>query len=238
MTLPSVETPRYELTLPSTDKVVQFRPFLVKEEKVLLLAMESNNNTEIINATKEILNACTYEKLEIEKLPIFDIEYIFLQIRAKSVGEIAKFKMLCPDDKSTYTNVEVDLTKVNVQVDDEHTNNIVIDENRKLGVVFNYPTLEMTKAGFNIDETDINTLFDIMTTSIDHIYEGEKVYPAKDSTKEELKTFLESLPQKTFEKIKTFFETMPQLRHTIEVENPKTKVKSTIDLKGIRDFFQ
>lgn len=238
MTLPSVETPRYELTLPSTDKVVQFRPFLVKEEKVLLVAMESNNNTEIINATKEILNACTYEKLEIEKLPIFDIEYIFLQIRAKSVGEVAKFKMLCPDDKSTYTDVEVDLTKVNVQVDDEHTNNIVIDENRKLGVVFNYPTLEMTKAGFNIDETDINTLFDIMTTSIDHIYEGEKVYPAKDSTKEELKTFLESLPQKTFEKIKIFFETMPQLRHTIEVENPKTKVKSTIDLKGIRDFFQ
>jgi len=238
MTLPSVETPRYELTLPSTDKVVQFRPFLVKEEKVLLIAMESNNNTEIINATKEILNACTFEKLEIEKLPIFDIEYIFLQIRAKSVGEIAKFKMLCPDDKSTYVDVEVDLTKVNVQVDDTHTNNIVIDENRKLGVVFNYPTLEMTKAGFNIDETDINTLFDIMTTSIDHIYEGEKVYPAKDSTKEELKTFLESLPQKTFEKIKTFFETMPQLRHNIEVENPKTKVKSTIDLKGIRDFFQ
>jgi len=238
MTLPSVETPRYELTLPSTDKVVQFRPFLVKEEKVLLVAMESNNNTEIINATKEILNACTFEKLEIEKLPIFDIEYIFLQIRAKSVGEIAKFKMLCPDDKSTYTDVEVDLTKVNVQVDDKHTNNIVIDENRKLGVVFNYPTLEMTKAGFDIDETDINTLFDIMTTSIDHIYEGEKVYPAKDSTKEELKTFLESLPQKTFEKIKTFFETMPQLRHNIEVENPKTKVKSTIDLKGIRDFFQ
>lgn len=238
MTLPSVETPRYELTLPSTDKVVQFRPFLVKEEKVLLVAMESNNNAEIINATKEILNACTYEKLEIEKLPIFDIEYIFLQIRAKSVGEIANFKMLCPDDKQTYANVEVDLTKVNVQVDDEHTNNIVIDENRKLGVVFNYPTLEMTKAGFNVDETDINTLFDIMITSIDHIYEGEKIYPAKDSTKEELKTFLESLPQKTFEKIKTFFETMPQLRHTVEIENPKTKVKNTIELKGIRDFFQ
>jgi hypothetical protein len=238
MTLPSVETPRYELTLPSTEKVVQFRPFLVKEEKVLLVAMESNNNGEIINATKEILNACTYEKLEIEKLPIFDIEYIFLQIRAKSVGEIANFKMLCPDDKQTYANVEVDLTKVNVQVDDEHTNNIVIDENRKLGVVFNYPTLEMTKAGFNVDETDINTLFDIMITSIDHIYEGEKIYPAKDSTKEELKTFLESLPQKTFEKIKTFFETMPQLRHTVEVENPKTKVKNTIELKGIRDFFQ
>jgi hypothetical protein len=238
MTLPIVETPRYELTLPSTDKVVQYRPFLVKEEKVLLVAMESNNNNQIINATKEILNACTFEKIDVEKLPIFDIEYIFLQIRAKSVGEIAKFKILCPDDKSTYANVEVDLTKVNVEVDDKHTNNVVIDENKKLGIVFNYPTLEMTKAGFDIDETDIDTLFDIMILSIEHIYEGDKIYPAKDSTKEELKTFLESLPQKTFEKIKTFFETMPQLRHSIEVTNSKTKVKSTIELKGIRDFFQ
>ena len=238
MTLPIVETPRYELTLPSTDKVVQYRPFLVKEEKVLLVAMESNNNNQIINATKEILNACTFEKIDVEKLPIFDIEYIFLQIRAKSVGEIAKFKILCPDDKSTYVNVELDLTKVNVEVDDKHTNNVVIDENKKLGIVFNYPTLEMTKAGFDIDETDIDTLFDIMILSIEHIYEGDKIYPAKDSTKEELKTFLESLPQKTFEKIKTFFETMPQLRHSIEVTNSKTKVKSTIELKGIRDFFQ
>jgi hypothetical protein len=238
MTLPIVETPRYELTLPSTDKVVQYRPFLVKEEKVLLVAMESNNNNQIINATKEILNACTFEKIDVEKLPIFDIEYIFLQIRAKSVGEIAKFKILCPDDKSTYANVEVDLTKVNVEVDDKHTNNVIIDENKKLGIVFNYPTLEMTKAGFDIDETDIDTLFDIMILSIEHIYEGDKIYPAKDSTKEELKTFLESLPQKTFEKIKTFFETMPQLRHSIEVTNSKTKVKSTIELKGIRDFFQ
>jgi hypothetical protein len=238
MTLPIVETPRYELTLPSTDKVIQYRPFLVKEEKVLLVAMESNNNNQIINATKEILNACTFEKIDVEKLPIFDIEYIFLQIRAKSVGEIAKFKILCPDDKSTYVNVELDLTKVNVVVDDKHTNNVVIDDNRKLGIVFNYPTLEMTKAGFNIDETDVDTLFDIMTLSIEHIYEGDKIYPAKDSTKEEIKTFLESLPQKTFEKIKTFFETMPQLRHSLEVTNTKTKVKSTIELKGIKDFFQ
>jgi len=238
MALPTIETPRYELTLPSSDTIVSFRPFLVKEEKILMIAMESNDNKEIISATREILKACTYDKIDVNKLPLFDIEYIFLQIRAKSVGEISKFKILCPDDKQTYVDVELDLTKVNVQVDDEHTNNIVIDENRKLGVVFNYPTLEMTKAGFNVDETDINTLFDIMITSIEHIYEGEKIYPAKDSTKEELKTFLESLPQKTFEKIKTFFETMPQLRHTVEVENPKTKVKNTIELKGIRDFFQ
>ena len=238
MTLPSVETPRYELTLPSTDKVIQYRPFLVKEEKILLVAMESNDNNEILNATKEILKACTYEQLDVEKLPIFDIEYIFLQIRAKSVGEVASFKMICPDDKETYADVEVDLTKVNVQVNDEHTNNIVIDENRKLGIVFNYPTLGITKAGFNIDSTDIDTLFDLMANSIDNIYEGEKIYPAKDSTRKELKDFLENLPQDSFKKIKTFFETMPQLRHSVEVENPKTKVKSTIELKGIRDFFQ
>ena len=238
MTLPSIETPRYELTLPSTDKVVQYRPFLVKEEKILLVAMESNNNKEILNATKEILRACTFEKIDVDTLPIFDIEYIFLQIRSKSVGEIAKFKMLCPDDKETYADVEVDLTKVNVQVDDAHTNNVLIDENRKLGIVFNYPTLEMTKAGFNVDDTNVDTLFDIMSLSINHIYEGEKIYPSKDSTKEEMKKFLEQLPQTAFVKIKTFFETMPQLRHSVEVENPKTKVKSTIVLKGIRDFFQ
>ncbi len=238
MTLPSVETPRYELTLPSTDKVVQFRPFLVREEKILLVAMESNKNNEILSATRDILKACTFDLIDVEKLPIFDIEYIFLQIRAKSVGEIAKFKMICPDDKKTYVDVEIDLTKVNVQVNDEHTNNIVIDEDRKLGIVFNYPTLGLTKAGFNIDSTDIDTMFDIMTGSIDNIYEGEKIYPAKDSTKEELRNFLESLPQKSFAKIKTFFETMPQLRHSVELENPKTKVKNTIELKGIRDFFQ
>ena len=238
MTLPSIETPRYELTLPSTDKVLQYRPFLVKEEKILLVAMESNNNKEILNATKEILRACTFEKIDVDTLPIFDIEYIFLQIRSKSVGEIAKFKMLCPDDKETYADVEVDLTKVNVQVDDAHTNNVLIDENRKLGIVFNYPTLEMTKAGFNVDDTNVDTLFDIMSLSINHIYEVEKIYPSKDSTKEEMKKFLEQLPQTAFVKIKTFFETMPQLRHSVEVENPKTKVKSTIVLKGIRYFFQ
>ena len=238
MTLPSIETPRYELTLPSTDKVIKYRPFLVKEEKILLVAMESNNNKEILNATKEILRACTFEKIDVDTLPIFDIEYIFLQIRSKSVGEVSKVKLLCPDDKETYADVEIDLTKVNVQVDDAHTNNVVIDENRKLGIVFNYPTLEMTKAGFNVTDTDIDSLFEIMANSINHIYEGDKIYPSKDSTKEEMKKFLEGLPQTAFNKIKTFFETMPQLRHSVEVENPKTKVKSTIVLQGIRDFFQ
>ena len=205
MTLPSIETPRYELTLPSTDKVVQYRPFLVKEEKILLVAMESNDNKEILNAIREILSACTYDSIDVNTLPIFDIEYIFLQIRSKSVGEVSKVKLLCPDDKETYADVEIDLTKVNVQVDDAHTNNVVIDENRKLGIVFNYPTLEMTKAGFNVTDTDIDSLFDIMANSINHIYEGDKIYPSKDSTKEEMKKFLEGLPQTAFNKIKTFY---------------------------------
>jgi hypothetical protein len=238
MALPILDTATYELTLPSSDVQVKYRPFLVKEEKILLLAMESENTAEVTKALKEIVHACTFGSLNVEALPTFDLEYIFLNIRAKSVGEVAKLKLLCPDDKETYADVEIDLTKVNVQVDDAHTNNVVIDENRKLGIVFNYPTLEMTKAGFNVTDTDIDSLFDIMANSINHIYEGDKIYPSKDSTKEEMKKFLEGLPQTAFNKIKTFFETMPQLRHSVEVENPKTKVKSTIVLQGIRDFFQ
>ena len=134
MALPIVETPRYELTLPSTDTKVQYRPFLVKEEKILYMALESGEEKEMQQATKDILKSVTFDKLEVEELPTFDVEYIFLQVRAKSVGEIAKFKVICPDDKKTYGDVEVDISKVEVQVDDAHTNNIVLDEKRKLGV--------------------------------------------------------------------------------------------------------
>lgn len=237
MALPIIETPTYELTLPSQDIKVKFRPFLVKEEKILLLAMESKDSNEVLKATKDILNACSFENLDIDNLPLFDIEYMFLQIRAKSIGEISKFKVLCPDDKKTLTDVEVDLTKIEVHVDDEHTNNIILDENKKLGIVLKYPTLQMTKAGFNINENDVDKTFDILTSCIDHVFEGEKIYPAKDSTKEELKQFVDSMSQNAFTKIKKFFDTMPHLRHEIEVENPKTQVKSKIVFKGLQDFF-
>jgi len=238
MALPSVEIPRYELTLPSQDIKVQFRPFLVKEEKLLLIAMESKDNKEIVSATKEILKACTFDKLDIENLPMFDIEYILLQVRSKSVGEISKFRVLCPDDKETLTEVELDLTKVNVNVDDEHTNKIVVDEKRNLGLVLNYPTLNISQAGFDMEDTNIDAVFDVIISSIDHIYEGDKIYPAKDSTKEELKEFIETMSQEVFKKVKKFFDTMPQLRHEIEVENPKTKVKSKVVFRGLQDFFQ
>ena len=238
MALPKVETPRYECTLASQDLQVQYRPFLVKEEKVLLMAMESKDNNEILNATKDVLNACTYNKIDVEKLPMFDIEYLLLQIRSKSVGEVAKFKVICPDDKVTATDVELDLDKVNVQVDDEHTNKVVIDEKRNLGIVLNYPSLGITKAGFDVNKTDTETMFKVIANCIDHIYEGDKVYPAKDSTEKELVAFLESITQKAFLEIKKFFDSTPQLRHEVEVTNPKTNVKSKVTFKGLQDFFQ
>jgi len=238
MALPIIENPRYELTLPSSDVQVQFRPFVVKEEKILLMAMETKDNNEIVTATKDILKACTYEKLDIESLPMFDIEYLLLQIRSKSVGEVAKFKVICPDDKQTAADVELDLSIVQVQVDDDHSNKVVIDEERKLGLVLNYPSLGITKAGFDVNKENVETMFNVVASCIDHIYEGDKTYPAKDSTKKELVEFLEGLSQQAFLKIKKFFDTMPQLRHEVEVTNPKTGIKSTVTFKGLQDFFQ
>jgi len=238
MALPIIEVPRYELTLPSSDVQVQFRPFVVKEEKILLMAMETKDNNEIVTATKDILKACTYEKLDIESLPMFDIEYLLLQIRSKSVGEVANFKVICPDDKQTATDVELNLSTVQVQVDDDHSNKVVIDEERKLGLVLNYPSLGITKAGFDVNKENVETMFNVVASCIDHIYEGDKTYPAKDSTKKELVEFLEGLSQQAFLKIKKFFDTMPQLRHEVEVTNPKTGIKSTVTFKGLQDFFQ
>ena len=156
MTLPKVTTPTYELLLPSTDKRLKFRPFLVKEEKILLIAMENNKEEEIFSAIKQIIKNCLFESVDVDQLPIFDLEYIFLQIRAKSVGEISKFRILCPDDKKTYANVEIDLTKIDVQVDDKHTNKVMIDDKRKLGVVLKYPSLSLFKNPKSISEKPQN----------------------------------------------------------------------------------
>jgi len=238
MALPKVEAPRYELTLPSQDIKVKYRPFLVKEEKILLMAMESQKEQEIYEATKQIVDSCTFNTLDVEALPMFDLEYLFLNIRAKSVGEISKFKVLCPDDKKTYADVEIDLTKVEVQVDDEHTSKIMVDEVRKLGVVMKYPTMEILKSGTNIDNANMEAIFDMLTHCIDHIFEGDKIYPAKDSTQQEIKDFFQSLSQENFAKIKKFFDTMPRVRHEFEVTNPVTKVKSMVTLTGLNDFFE
>jgi len=238
MALPQLNTPTYELLLPSTDLKVQYRPFLVKEEKLLLLALESENDKEIIQAVKQVIENCTFGKLNAEELPIFDIEYIFLQIRAKSVGEVVKFKILCPDDKKTYADVELDLTAVDVQVEDEHNNNVVLDENKKLGIVFKYPTIQLFRRNLTNTNENIDTLLEIIYSCVDYIYEGENIYYGKDSTTQELKDFVENLSQKQFQSVQKFFESMPKLKHDINILNPKTNVESKIQLVGLQDFFE
>ena len=238
MTLPKIEVPTYELTLPSTDLKVKYRPFLVKEEKILFIALESNNNANIVNAIKDIVSSCTFNSILVGNLPTFDLEYIFLNIRAKSVGEVAKFKVLCPDDKKTYVDAEIDLTKVEVQVDDKHTNKIIIDKTKNLGMVLRYPTINDVELGENVSTLKVESVFKILTNCIDHIFEGDKIYPAKDISKQELQEFLESLPQDNFNDIKDFFDTMPRLKHKVEIVNPVTKVKNEVTFTGLTDFFE
>jgi hypothetical protein len=237
MALPKIEVPTYELTLPSEDKKIKYRPFLVREEKVLYIALETGQNKEMVNALKDVVGACTFDVLNVDRLPIFDIEYLFLQIRAKSVSEVTKFRAICPDDGKTYVETEVDLTKVEVQVDDEHTNRIILDTQRNLGLVLKYPTLKNYDVGRGLDNIEVDKVFNILIDCVDHIFEGDKIYPAKDTSKQELKEFIESLPQDAFTKIKTFFDTMPKLKHEVEVTNPNTNVTSKIVLTGIADFF-
>ena len=237
MALPVLETNTFELTLPSSDVKVKYRPFLVKEEKILLQAMESQEQKQIVQALKDIVSVCTYGQLNVEELPTFDLEYVFLQIRSKSVGEIAKLKVLCPDTKKDYAEVEVDLSTVDVQVDDEHNNKIMVDEDKKIGVLMKYPTLASVDPTKDYSKQNTKALFNIIGEGIYQIFEGDKVHMAKDYTREELDKFVESLDSKSFKKIQRFYETMPKLMHEIEVENPKTKVKSKITLSGLSDFF-
>ena len=236
MALPKLNTPTYELEVPSTDEKIKYRPFLVKEEKILLMAMESKDNAQIINAVKDIVSSCTFEKLNVATMPMFDMEYIFLNIRAKSVGEISKLKILCPDDKKTYASVELDLTKVEVQVGDDHTNKIELTDD--MGMIMTYPTIDsFLESG--IEKIDANNMLDVIGSCVLQIYEnkGEKVYQAKDQTKKELTEFIESMNSGQFRKLQSFFDTMPKLKHTIKVKNPKTKKTSDVTLSGLNDFF-
>ena len=236
MALPKLNTPTYELEVPSTDDKIKYRPFLVKEEKILLMAMESGKGEDIIQAVKDIVNECTFNKLDIANLPMFDIEYVFLNIRAKSVGEISKLKLLAPDDKKTYVETEINLTEVQVQVDEEHTNKIELTDD--MGMIMTYPTIDsFQKTG--IQTIKAENMLDIIAACVLQIYEkkGEKVYQAKDQTKKELIEFIEQLNTQQFKKLQKFFDTMPKLKHTIKVKNPKTKKTSEITLNGLNDFF-
>ena len=236
MALPKLNTPTYELEVPSTDKKIKYRPFLVKEEKILMIAMESKDNAQIVNAVKDIVTSCTFDKLNIATMPMFDVEYIFLNIRAKSVGEISKLKVLCPDDKKTYANAEVDLTEVEVHVDDKHTNKIELTDS--MGMIMTYPTIDsFTETG--IQTINAENMIEVISSCVLQIYEdnGEKVFHAKDQTKKELAEFIESMNTSQFRKMQLFFDTMPKLKHTIKVKNPKTKKSNDVTLTGLNDFF-
>ena len=236
MALPKLNTPPYELEMPSTDEKIQFRPFLVKEEKILMIAMESGKNADIVNAVKEIVSACTFDKINISNIPMFDVEYIFLKIRSKSVGETSKLKILCPDDKKTYANVEVNLEEVQVQVGDDHTNKIDLGSGK--GIIMTYPSVDsFLESG--IQNITASNMLDMIGSCILQIYEdkGEKVYEAKDQTKKELSEFIESMNTGQFKDIQKFFDTMPRLKHTVKVKNPKTKKESEVTLQGLNDFF-
>ena len=236
MALPKLTTPTYELEIPSTDEKIKYRPFLVKEEKILLMSMESGKNSDIIGAVKQIVSECTFNKINLSTLPMFDVEYIFLQIRSKSVGETSKLRLLCPDDEKTYADVEVNLSDVKVQVEEGHNNKIELDDG--MGIIMTYPTID-TFANNNIQVVNATNMLDVVGTCILQIYEknGEKVYEAKDQTKKEISEFIESLQTKHFQKLQSFFNTMPKLKHTIKIKNPKTKKESKMTLNGLNDFF-
>ena len=238
MPLPKIATPEYELVLPSTQKKITYRPFLVKEEKLLVLALESENTKQITTAIKSVLKSCILTRgIKVEKLPTFDIEYLFLNIRARSVGEDVEVNIVAPDDGETSITVTIDLDEIQVHTNDNHTNKIKLDET--LMMEMKYPSLEQFISN-NFDfkgEVDIDKSFELIASCIDKIYNDEDVWSTDDCTKKEVIDFLDQMNSNQFKEIEQFFDTMPKLSHTIEVTNPATKVKSTIVLEGLSSFF-
>ena len=238
MPLPKIATPTYELELPSTGKSIKYRPFLVKEEKVLVIALESEDTKQITNAIKAVLKNCVLTKgIKVETLPTFDIEFLFLNIRGKSVGEEIEVNIVCPDDGETNVPVFIDLDSIQVERSDDHTNQIKLDDD--LMMEMKYPSLEQfIKNNFDFQEgNQMDQSFELIATCIDKIYNEDEVWATADCTKKEVKEFLESMNSSQFKEIEKFFESMPKLKHTIEVTNPNTKVKSEVVLEGLASFF-
>ena len=238
MPLPKISTPTYELELPSSGKTIKFRPFLVREEKLLVLALESDDPKEITNAVKAVLKDCIQTRgVKVETLPTFDIEYLFLNIRGKSVGEEVELNIICPDDEVTEVPVKINIDDIHVQKDDEHDNKIKIGDD--LMMVMKYPSLDQfIKNNFDFESKNaMDQSFELIASCIDSICTEEEVWAAGDCTKKEINEFLESMNSSQFKGIEKFFETMPKLSHTISVTNPNTKVKSDVVLEGLASFF-
>jgi len=238
MPLPKIATPTYELELPSTGQNISYRPFLVKEEKVLVIALESEDNKQITTAIKAVLKNCILTKgIKVELLPTFDIEFLFLNIRGKSVGEELEVNIICPDDGETEVPVTINLDDIEIKKDEKHTNKIKLDNT--IMMEMKYPSLDQfIKNNFDFnDKNAMDQSFDLIATSIDKIYTEDEVWATADCTKKEVKEFLESMNSSQFKEIESFFETMPKLSHTIKVTNPKTKVEGEVVLEGLASFF-
>ena len=240
MPLPKIATPSYELELPSTGKTISYRPFLVKEEKLLVIALESEDTKQITNAIKAVIRSCVLTKgIKVESLPTFDIEFLFLNIRGKSVGEEIDVNLICPDDNETEVSVSINLDDIQVQKPEGHSNKIKLDNN--LMMELKYPSLnEFIKNNFDPNDAGVNAMeqsFDLIGSCISKIYNEDEVWVAADCSKKEINDFLDSMNSNQFKEIESFFETMPKLTHVVNVTNPKTKVKSDVVLEGLASFF-
>ena len=236
MALPKLDSPVYELEQPSTGEKIKYRPFLVKEQKTLMMAQESEDDKQVKEALAGLISNCTFSEIDPYKVPLFDIEFLFLRIRGKSVGETVDLSLLCPDDNKTYADVELDLNEVRVQVGEDHTNKIELDNG--MGMIMQYPTIDSFRDS-GIRNITADNMLDVIGSCILQIYEdeGKKVYDPKDQTKKEVIEFIEQLNTKQFKKVQNFFDTMPKLKHEIKIKNPKTKKESSITLTGLNDFF-
>jgi len=233
MTLPKLETPIYELELPSTGEKVKYRPFLVKEQKVLMLASESEDDTQLKDALANIISSCTFKKIDPYQIPMFDIEFMFLRIRGKSVGEKVELNILCPDDNKTRVNVKINLEDIDVHMKKEHTNEIRVTKDIK--IVMRYPFLNDM---VNItDKSDTTSVFAMIKRCISEIHDGDKVHNIIDISNKELDEFLDNLSTKVFENLGEFFVSMPKVIHSVKVKNPKTKKTGVVEIEGIQSFF-
>jgi hypothetical protein len=238
MPLPKIATPTYELELPSTGETIKYRPFLVKEEKLLIIALESEDTKQITTAIKTVIKNCIETKgIKVETLPTFDIEYLFLNIRGKSVGEEIEVNVICPDDEETSVSVKINIDEIQVQRDENHTNKIKLDE--VLMMEMKYPSLEQfIKSNFDLsNKNTIDQSFELVSSCVDKIYNQDDVWVAADVTKKELMEFLDQMNTNQFKEIEKFFETMPKLSHTIKITNPKTEIESEVVLEGLSSFF-
>ena len=237
MPLPKINTPTYELTLPSNGKKIKYRPFLVREEKILIMALETEDQKQITDAVIQILSSCIVTRgVKIEKLATFDIEYLFLNVRSKSVGETIKVNIICPDDEKTSVEVSIDLDSIKVKKDKSHTNIVKLDDN--LSLKLKYPSMkQFIESNFEAGVETVSNTMDVVISSIDMIYNEEESWNGSESTKKELEDFIDQLNTKQFKLIENFFDTMPKLSHKIKVKNPKTDVESTVLLEGLAAFF-